>query len=365
MTRFVACLLACAVAGAHAEDPNVQRPRNVIFIVGDGMGLSHISAASLRSHGPEGGLALESMPTIGLVRTWASDHVVTDSAAAATALASGIKTYNGAIGVDPSGTRVPTLAETASARGMAVGLVTTTFVFDATTAAYASHAASRKSYVDILTQMIDSHADFIAGGDFEMFENEDDRSVDLRQVVDRAPSRGRTVSRSLGELDASSGRVIVLFPIRDDSPDAFGPPLPEVTRVALDRLSQDPDGFFLVLESEEPDEGSHVNSESRMLNGVMELDGALRLCLEFAGSHPDTLILVTADHECGGLALNPTRDPQSVQLAWTTKDHTSQWVPIFAIGPGAERFGGVIDNTDIAHTIDELMGFNALVDAGR
>lgn len=336
-------------------------PRNVVLMIGDGVGLGHLSTVSTVLNGPGGGLAAESAPVTGLVRTWASNDLVTGSAASASAMATGIKTRRKTISKNEDGSDNRTLIEAAAAHGLSTGVVTTSGLADATPAAFLSHSSNRYDFRSILEQILQSDAEVLIGGDYTHHSKAKKQAdyIDMINNVESEQSAGKTVVRSGEELWASSGPVVALFPPRPGFVYAHGPPLTDTADYALGILNNNPSGFFLLLECEETDEGAHVNDLDRVVAGMAELDLATRRVLEFARTNSDTLVIVTADHDTGGVAiLDGDFDEATATVGWVSDNHTGSWVPLFAFGPGAARFSGVMDNTDIGLRIADLLGLD-------
>jgi alkaline phosphatase len=336
-------------------------PRNVILVIGDGMGLGHLSVVSTLLHGPAGGLTVESAPVVGLMRTWAANDLITDSAASASAMSTGLKTDRRVLARQRDGSDPPTLFEIAADRGMAIGAVTGSGLVDATPAGFLTHAQSRYDFRLILEQMLDSEADVLIGGDHSLHDKAS-RQPDYLELVEhleaRAPDRW-TVIRDDAGLEAAAAPLLAMFEPRRDGTEAYGPPLARSAAVALDLLADNPAGFLLLLENEETDEGAHDNDLDRVINGVQELDAMVAEVLDFASRRGDTLVLITADHDTAAPAIVEgkfDRPRASIRFLWD--EHTPSWVPLFAFGPGADRFAGVYDNTEIRHRLAELLGFD-------
>jgi len=353
---------ASAPSPAPAARPELpsQVARNVVLMIGDGFGVGQISTASMALHGADGGLAIERAPVVGLVRTACADQPVTDSAAAATAMATGFKADYRTLSLLPDGRRPTTLFEAAAAGGLAVGAVTTTGLTDATPAGFATHAASRYDYADILRQMLASRFDLLIGGDYTL-KTRPMGQGDYRDALQRAEelaADGVTVVRHTEDLREAPTPFVALLGPRTGSRTAYGPPLAETATLALDRLATGPaDGFVLLVESDLTDDSGHDNDVDALVEAVRELDAAVSAVLAFATRHGDTLVLVTADHDTGGVGLT-SYDTYGgpVRVGWSTLEHTSHWVPLFAFGPGAELFGGVLDNTDVAARMAAVLG---------
>jgi alkaline phosphatase len=349
---------------ALSLDPAAQ-PRNAILMLGDGMGLGSIGTASYLLYGPAGGLAAEGAPVTGLVRTWASDTLVTGSPGGASAMATGWKTEKRAISQEPDGRARRTLFEAARERGLATGLITTAGLVDATPAAFVAHVDDRSRYGEILDQMLNSGTDLMIGGDWLLYPKVQAERHDfdrMRDVESLAPE-GYAVARTPAALARSETPLLAVFPARPGSLSAHGPPLADSVRRALQLLHTSPGGFLLVVENEETDERAHARELAGVVEAVAELDDALRVVLDFAADRGDTLVLLTADHDTGGPGIVRGRlEKGRVEVRWLSADHTAQWVPLFAWGPGARRFSGVLDNSEIGRRLAALLHLEGLPD---
>ncbi len=331
------------------EPPDVapeEVPKNIILFIGDGMGASHFTLLS-RIRGEES--SLPRFTSTAMVTTQSASSAVTDSGAAATAMASGVKTTNAALSVTPDGDEVETVLEIAERHGMATGLVTTTRFWDATPAAFAAHTLDRKDAPTIIDQMLSHDVDLIISNGAEQLPEDE-----LTSLMAIAAERGYATFRTPQALEPRDGNVLAVFegpPMELDNPEA---PLPVLTRYALDHLSNDPDGFFLMIESEATDGSSHKNQTKEVLQSLQSLDRSVNLGLDFARSHPDTLVLFVGDHETGALQIAETKEGD-LELEWYSGHHTGQALPIFAYGPGAARFTGWIDNTDIGKWLKDAV----------
>jgi len=355
-----ATLVTASRRQAPEIDPEAIRPRNVILVIGDGMGVGQVSSASTILHGPRGGLVIEHAPYTGLMSHHAGNLLVTDSAASATALATGFKTTKRTVSVLADG-RVPvSIFEAAHSNGLATGVVTSSGLIDATPAGFTAHQDHREHYAEILDDMLASEAELLIGGDWSDYAKalkNDDFQERLGRIDELAGAAGYTVARDLDELEASTGPVVALFPPQTDLHDSHGPPLDDLALFAVERLAENPTGFVLLFESEVTDGEGHANSVDGVVEGVRELDRAVAAMLDWAAPRGDTLIVVTADHDTGGMGIvGGTYDESTAEIRWATTGHTSQWVPVFAFGPGAEHFTGVIDNTDVPILFAELLG---------
>jgi alkaline phosphatase len=349
---------------APAGHDGVARPTNAILIIGDGMGIGQLSTASLILHGPYGEMTLETAPVTGLMKTHAGNLPVTDSAASSTAMATGFKVPKRAIATLADGTIPVTLFEAARRAGLTTGVITTSGLVDATPAGFTAHAAKREHYVDILDDMLASDAELLIGGDWSDYTKalrNREFQARLDNIDALGAAAGYDVVRSRSELAAASGRVLALFPPRGTGGDAHGPALDELARFGIERLDATGNGFVLLIESEITDGTGHDNDIGALVEGVRELDEMLRAVLAWSEPRGDTLVVVTADHDTGGLGVvGGDYDRGVAEVRWATHGHTSQWVPVFAFGPGSEHFSGVIDNTDVGILIARLLDIDGL-----
>ena len=389
----------------HRRGDRHNTARNVIVLQGDGMATAQRDLIRLVTAGNTPGreLVMNKLDHTGLVHTDPADpdEAVTDSAAAATAFATGVKTFNGGVGVDPQGRPVRTLLEDAHRAGKATGLVTTSQVTDATPAAYGAHVSDRAQQSEIARQFLEgSKPDVILGGgedywfppgnegghpDHPATDPTEASKGDRGNLVDRAKQLGyRYVKDRAGLRDVRGGKVLGLFANEEmfehepeGEGDLYDPlvPLPEMATKALDLLSADRDGLFVLIEEEAIDEMAHANNAGLMIKSGAALDKTVGVAVDWARRHPGTLIVVQGDHETGGLTIeNPddtdeSGDGQSkedgpfavkgtdlkVFADWTTGQHTGADTPITASGPGSQRFDGVIDNTDVHDAIARAM----------
>lgn len=325
-----------------------QAPRNVILMIGDGMGPAQVSLARLSLESSSPALFMDSMPYAAYVMTRSANAVVTDSAAAATALATGYKTNNGMISVLPDGTSVETILERAMKLGKSVGLVTTTTITHATPAAFGAHVNSRGDESDIAIQYVEKKIDVLLGGGKAMFVPKTSKGG--RDLLAEAERAGYIVVDSRDALLSAKGsKLLGLFQDGALTTEAPEPTLAEMTEKAIQTLCTDRDGFFLMVEGGQIDWRCHDNDRVGTVKQVLQFDLAVGKALAFAQRREDTLVIVTADHETGGLAITG-----SDSVSWGTKGHTGVTVPLFSYGPGADRFCGVLDNTDLPKTIAQL-----------
>lgn len=418
-------LLLSAAVAVQAQGP----ARNAIVMIGDGTGTTQLSAASAYSREVLGrelhlnDLARADSGRMALMATEPAGGGVTDSAAAATAMATGYKVANGVISVDTEGRPYRTVLEDAQAAGKAVGLVSTTAIVDATPAAFGAHVRSRREMASVAEQYLNIGLDVILGGGRAAFlpEGQDGgQRPDARNLLDEFGQAGYTVVSDRAGLMAAptQGKLLGLFAggamnYSIDRDPAREPTLAEMTRKAIEILSRDPDGFFLLVEAARIDHAGHANDVAGNVFDTLAFDQAIGLAHAFAAADRRTLVLVTGDHETGGMAigsnyrtsfdqlqamtsttealsaaigeaadvaaLREVLAPTAVELSddelqsifdaddrrraaarlisdkvgvmWVSGSHSGTRLPLFGFGPGAERVGGLMDNTDLSRLV--------------
>ena len=334
-------------------------PRNIILMIGDGMGVTQISAGLYSNNNH---LNLERFSVIGLHKSYSGDNLITDSAAGATAFASGVKSYNGAIGVDLDTLPVPTILEMAEAAGMPTGLVANSSIVHATPAAFYAHARYRQNYEEIAADLLNTDIDLFIGGGAKFFER---RESDDRNLSDELRERGNAV-QSFVDTDIKSLQVDraknLGYYTADSEPLPFSQGreyLVDASKLAVDYLDErdkDNRGFFLMIEGSQIDWGGHSNDSDYIISEMIEFDEAIGAVLNFAQQDGETLVIVTADHETGGYAINNGSEMGRIDGAFTSDYHTADLIPVFAYGPGAERFSGIYENTAIFDKMMQLYG---------
>lgn len=360
MKRFLILLTLAAAGCATTRDapaiPGGQPPEGpfrLILFIGDGTGVTYWSAAKLSSSR----LAIEDFPVVGLVDVEASNSRITDSAAGATAYASGVRTFIGAIGVRADSQAVPTVLELAERRGMATGLVASATLTHATPGAFAAHVPSRNYHMEIAEGIASAGIDVLLGGGRRFFDPAiRPDGVDLLARLSRNATYVTTADqfRALS-MDTVKTLVGLFEDLNPLGATVREPQLGELTRGALEVLAKDEDGFFLMVEGSQIDWRGHENAPLRdVIAEVLDFDIAIRAALQFQRTHPNTLIVVTADHSTGGLALHAD-ESGALAAHYTTDSHTAEMVPLFARGPGAERFGGIQDNDAIGRLLLEMV----------
>jgi alkaline phosphatase len=335
----------------YVQTKSKKKPKNIILMIGDGMGLAQLYSAMTANGGH---LFLENFKNIGFSKTYSSDNYITDSAAGGTALSSGIKTYNGAIGVDPDKKPVPNIRELAEKKGLKTGLVTTSAITHATPASFIAHVDSRGSYEDIAADFLKSNIDLFIGGGIKNFEERKDG----RNLSKELKEKGYQVLYNIEEIQkVKSGKLAGLTAPEHNKPmPERGEILVPATQTAINLLSQGKKGFFLMIEGSEIDFLAHENKTPGVVLETLDFDRAIGAALKFAASNGETLIIVTADHETGGMTINGGDYKTGKVIGkFTTGSHTGIAVPIYSFGPGAEQFKGFMENTDIAKKMMQLL----------
>lgn len=332
----------------HRNDGGKGSIRNVIFLIGDGMGLSQITAAAYANCG----LTLMNFNYIGLQRNNALGAFTTDSAAGGSALATGERHANRHISMTEEGEAVPSLSDWFRGKGLPVGVVTLGNAVDATPTAFYGHSVERDNADELTRCLLDAPVDLLCGSGIRQFTERGD-GIDLIGEL----SKNYRFVRSIDEINAAEGRVVCIDERMDEAAEESNLGLlAEATRAAIDKLQERGDkGFFLMVEGAKIDYAGHSRCLPGSVIEMLSFDLAVAEALKFADENGQTLVVVTADHETGGLVLLDG-DEQSGRImgVYTTDDHTPAMLPVFAYGPGADRFCGTYLNTEIARRIREL-----------
>jgi alkaline phosphatase len=293
-----------------------QNPKNVILMIGDGMGSVTVDISRVVLVGKENLLDFESQPVLGLSKTWSADNRVTDSAAAGTAMATGFKTKNGFLGLSPDNKPVTTIVEAARAKGLGTGLITTVPITHATPAAFISHQSSRSELPVADEIALNKAADILMGGGLQFFQPQTwpgSERKDNRNLLVEMSKAGYRVITNRNQLAsaATSTKLLALFapyalpPVIDRKHlNSDAPTLAEMTRTSLEILSKNTKGFFLMIEGGQIDWANHNRDVGTTIRETEDFNEAYKVCAEFAKKNPDTLIIVTADHETGGFSLS-------------------------------------------------------------
>ena len=334
-----------------------NHPKNIILMIGDGMGVTQITAGL---YAQTGKLNIERFSITGLIKTHSAKNLITDSAASATSFACGCKTYNGAIGMTVKKVPCPTILEEAEAFGLATGLVATSSITHATPASFIAHVEQRKYMESIAEFFLKTDIDLFIGGGMNHFT----KRADKRNLYEELQAKGFVVSdftiSPLQQCTVSTAKPFAWFSALEqpESVDKGRDYLPAAARMAPEFLVQRSEkGFFLMIEGSQIDWACHANDGALAINEMLDFDAAIGEVLRFAEKDGNTLVIVTADHETGGMTLLRGGDKDSLEPKFTTDYHTASLVPVFAFGPGAEKFGGLYDNTDIYFKMRALFRF--------
>ncbi|MCK5136824.1 MAG: alkaline phosphatase [Bacteroidales bacterium] len=336
------------------ENEKPERPTNIIFLIGDGMGLSAVSTTVYF-----GDLFSEfsRFKHIGLINTSSATDKITDSAASGTAMAAGEKTYNGAIGVDTARLSIQNIVEVVAELGWSTGVVATSAITHATPASFYAHVELRNMEEKIAVQLLDSDIDFFAGGGIKFFNQRSD-GADLFKSAEakgfNVDTTGLTDPATLSP-DHKYGFVLAEggMPPMLEGRDSF---LPDATGLAIDYLSKNKRGFFLMVEGSQIDWAGHANSTEYLVSEMLDFEQVIAVAMDFAEKDGNTLVVVCADHETGGFTLSPEHDEETghdnyknIGPSFATGSHSATLIPVFAYGPGAEDFTGIYQNTEIFH----------------
>jgi alkaline phosphatase len=342
-----------------------DRPiKNVILIIGDGIGMAQLASAQINFAGPDGELQSQRMPVTGFFNTHSANRLITDSAAAGTALSCGIKTNNGMLAQLPDNRNCKTILELAEEKGKSTGLVATSTITHATPASYASHIDSRNKQDEIAVQYLKSGVEVFLGGGIEYFVPQSDTSsarTDDRNLILEFESIGYEVVNSKEELNTSnSERLLGLFSDSGMPSENRTPTLREMSEKAIEVLNTNENGFFLMIESSQIDWAGHANDLEYILREFKDLESAVESVLDFAVQDGETLVVLTSDHETGGMNIISGDTQDKLAIAWATGNHSGVPVPLLAYGPHAIQLTGWWDNTEIAIKLAEMAGLGVL-----
>lgn len=347
-------LISCSVQSADDETKKTTKAKNIILLIGDGMGTTHIFAGLTANKGQ---LNIERFKNIGFSKTQSANSYITDSGAGGTAISTGYKTYNRAIGVDNDTVPQMTILEYAEQYNKATGLVATSTMVHATPASFISHQPSRYLYEDIAADFMKTDIEVFIGGGLKHFNARED-SVDLTEEL---IAKGYQIVTSIEGLSKiNSGKIAGL--LYEDAPpkmlDGRGDMLEVSSMKAIEILSLEENGFFLMIEGSQIDWGGHDNNIDYITSEMIDFDIVVGKVLDFAEKDGNTLVIVTADHETGGLALDGGSIAEgTLDASFSSDHHTGVMVPVFAYGPGSECFGGIYENTELFFKMMKAFGF--------
>ncbi len=329
-----------------------QEVKNIIFLIGDGMGLASASMMQLENNYEP--TIFDSADNIALQKTYSLDNRVTDSAASGTALATGFKTNNTMLGQLPDGTNTESLMELAADKGKATGLVVTTYLQHATPGAFYAHVPSRHEYATISEQLLSSDIDIAIGGGMAFFK---ERYNNRKKATKAITESGFALVESL-DADMSGERILAL--LADKEIENRTGYLAKATTMAIEYLDNNDNGFVLMVEGSLIDGMGHGNDAKGQQGEMRDFMEAIEVAVAYAREHSDTLVVVTADHETGGLAIisgnaDFNLSEQGVEYKWATGGHSGVMVPIYLYGTGAELINGVMENADLGKRLKELI----------
>lgn len=291
----------------------------------------------------------------GPVEDLGCKKLVTDSGSGGTSLATGVKTVYHAVGVDPEGKPLTSLVDVAKELGKDAGLAVTCRLWDATPCDFCCHNIDRDKEEELVGDYPTSGVDFVFGGGAQKFTNRKDG----RDIFKELQKKGYHVSRTLDDFFAyDKNSRIFAVPYDKDTPlpDERGDLLARASMKGISLMNQNKNGFFMMIEGSQLDDYGHFNQLDLLMKETLDFDQTVGEVMKWAAKDGETLVVVTADHETGGLTLvNGNKDEGRVECCFSSKDHTGAMVPVYAFGPGAENFTGIFENTDVFKKIKKLM----------
>lgn len=358
-------LLAAGVlrAGTPAcGDADTCRVRNLIYLIGDGMGLAHVSM--LQIEGGYAPTAFDRAQGVALIKTRSANNRVTDSAAAGTALATGHKTGNGTLGLDSLGHPVQSMMVRAEAKGMPTGIAVCCYLQHATPAAFYAHVPDRGDSRTITRDLLASGVDVLFGGGGRWLA---EACPEGGSYLDAFRRRGYAVAESMAQADTVRSTPLLAVVAETELPGAVerGDYLPRAGHRALELLAAESarrgKGFMLMIEGSFIDGAAHGNNPKSLLAEMRDFDRTMAEAMDFADRTPGTLVVVVADHETGGLSITSnetdfTLSESGLQYNFGTTSHSATMVPAYFYGTGARKIGGVMENSELAQRIMELLG---------
>ncbi|MDD7886954.1 alkaline phosphatase [Flavivirga sp. 57AJ16] len=340
---------------------NVAEPLNLILMIGDGMGISQVTSAFYFGEKTPN---FKQFEYVGLSLTSSTSHLITDSASGATALSTGEKTYRRAIGVSKDTLPLPTILEQLQAKGYQTGLVSLTSLTHATPASFYAHVKDRDMHEEIAEYMVNANIDFLAGGGIKYLSERKD-GHNLFDSLLKFNYNVDTLSLSKPVMNKQNAFILAndALPNKLEGRKDF---LPEATKAGLEYFEGREKPFFFMVEGSYIDWGGHAMSDEMMIQEVLDFDKTIGVVLEFLKKHPNTLVVVTADHETGGASIgkyyeidengNKIEIPKKVKVNFNSDQHTAALVPVFAKGVGEELFKGIYENNEIYHKMLEVLG---------
>jgi alkaline phosphatase len=325
------------------NDQKKKPVKNIILLIGDGNGLTQISAATFAN---KGALTLTQLKSIGLIKTQSSDDFTTDSAAAGTALATGEKTYNRAIGVDSTETPIKNITEILQKHHFNTGIITTDNITGATPSAFYAHQKDRDDVSKIAKDLLKSELNLFVGGGKNKF-----KSFGEFEILKSPKAIGISEKNKIGFFISDTSVPSIL--------EGRGNILAEVTLHSLEFFKTKKQPFLLIIEGAQIDSYGHRNDTKGIISEGIDFDKAITTAIRFADTNEGTLVIITADHETSGFSIpQGNLKTNEVEGSFTTYDHTGAFVPVFAYGPHSNEFSGVYENTEIFHKIMSLINLS-------
>lgn len=351
-------VLMAAPVGAKDRAPKNEKVKNVILIIGDGMGLGATASWMInQNYVPT---CFDRAQYAAVVKTYSANSKTTDSAAAATAIATGHKTNNSMLGMLPDGSKPSSIAQLAKDKGLSTGIVVTSFVVDATPGGFYAHVKNRQDRKDIVEDLIRFRPDVIVGGGRKYFT---DKKYTNENLIDKAVNEGFSYVKTPEEFYSTwTAPVLGLFDDgkQIDEAEINSDLLTDLAGHTLEILEKNKKGFFAMIEGSHIDHAAHANNSEMVLWWMEEFDKLVNSAFDYADTHKGTLVIVTADHETGGITLVPgskdfTKGESGLEVKYSATSHTASPVILYAYGASSWKFGGVMDNTDIFKRIKSAL----------
>jgi alkaline phosphatase len=343
-------LLICLVVFSQLLSAQ-KSPKNVIFLIGDGMGIAQVYSGMVANGNK---LALEQCTYSGFSKTYSSNNFTTDSGAGGTALACGVKTKNGMIGMTPDSVAAESILELAYKNNLSTGIVVACAVTHATPASYIAHQVNRNMYEEIATDYLKTDIDVFIGGGKKYFEDR----TDARNLTNELKAKNYKVVYNIDDVKAvKTGKLAgLLYDDQNPNMPERGDMLPDATMAAIDILDNNKKGFFLMVEGSQIDWAGHDNNAKQVVKEMLDFDKTIGKVIDFAKKDGNTLVVITADHETGGMTiLKGKMGSDEMTVSFSSKGHSAVPVPVFAFGPGAEKFTGFMENISFKQKLEKLL----------
>lgn len=345
-------IITLSIIFAAVFSTQAQEVKNIIYLIGDGMGLTSVSMMQIDNNYEA--TIFDKADNIALQKSYSLDNRVTDSAASGTALATGFKTNNTMLGKLPDGTVVESLMELASKLDKATGIVVTTYIQHATPGAFYAHVDSRHEYATISEQLLASDIDIAIGGGMHFFE---ERYGNRENALEAIAENGFTLSESLDARVTGERILALVAPKEVENRRGY---LAKATAKAINHLEGNDNGFVLMVEGSLIDGMGHGNNAEGQRAEMRDFMEAIEVAVAYANEHPDTLVVVTADHGTGGLTIisgnaDFNLSEQGVEYHWATSGHSGEMVPIYLYGTGAELINGIMENADLGQQLKDII----------